>query len=264
ESVLMPRLEQAAHHVHHVDEQEQLTDFSEDVVGDLLETFDEVRDLFPSQIARVVPSLGYTFSRRREFIAAGIDQVEEGLEDACPVAFEAYGDKLRTLLDDFAASDHFERHGRLANRFSDWLEATERGASARELVRLEAWAMQPPKRDRDAELFGSLPGSLEEFAARPATARSNETLRREQFAPRAVARVFDDPSFGTTDEESVELARIFMRGELRMILVDARAGAILDALSDETPRHEWTMQVDADTLASLLENGFVVWLPKPS
>ncbi|MFW6058388.1 MAG: hypothetical protein ACOC9W_05990 [Persicimonas sp.] len=269
EQRLMPHLEQAAHHVHHLDESALLADFSDDVVDDLLVSFDRVRDLFPDEVAQVVPSLGYTFMDRERYIHAGLGQLEAGLESATPLAVEQIAAEqidagLDALTADFAASPEFCGHGRLATRFADWLQANERGGRAAEVAGFEAWAMEPPRRDRNAELFASLPGSLDELAARPGRVRLNATLSRASFSPPVVAQVTNDPGLADKDVDAIELARIYMRGELRMIVVDEVEAQIFEAIEAGEPRRRWVAEVGPESLASLLENGFVVWLPQPA
>lgn len=271
EERLMPQLEQAAHHVHHVVDEDQLADYSDDVVLDLLASFDKVREHFPEPVARAVPALGYTWCEPERFVIAGHEQLEAGLGEAVPLAVELLEDDLDAVVDAFAMSEAFRGHGRLAARFAEWMmqghadELAEDASVERaaELAEFEAWAMDPPTKDRDAELFACLPGSLDEFALRPGTARLNATLSRRAFSPMIVAQVTNDPGMARSDEE-VEMARIFMRGELRLVVVGAGAERIFDAIEEGEPRREWVADVDPESLASLLENGFVIWLPQPA
>ncbi|QDG50935.1 hypothetical protein FIV42_09370 [Persicimonas caeni] len=264
EERLMPTLEQAAHHVHHVDEQAQLSDFSGDVVLDLLLEFDRVRHLFPDEVAEAVPSLGYTWCEPERFVQAGHGLLEEGVSQAVPMAADQLDEDLSERVEAFALSDEFASHGRLAHRFADWLATTEVPGRVAELARFEAWAMAPPKKDRDAELFACLPGSLDEYALRPGRTRLNATLSREVFSPMVVAQVTNDPGLAQADAEEIEMARIFMRGELRLAVVGRGAARIFDAIEEGELRREWVIDVDPESLASLLENGFVIWLPQPA
>jgi hypothetical protein len=273
EERLMPALEQAAHHVHHVADEDQLADYSDDVVVDLLEAFARVRDLFPDEIARSVPALGYTWGQSERWIAAGRGLLEEGVAQALPLAAELLEDQLAELVADFAGSETFRSHGRLATRFARWLSDPDGvdhalvdqvlAGRAAELARFEAWASESPKKDRDAELFASLPGSLDEFALRPGNTRLNETLSLETFSPMVVAQVTNDPGLAQS-EGPICMARIYMRGELRLIVAGAQAVRIFDAVEEGEPRRDWVADVDPESLASLLENGFVIWLPQPA
>jgi hypothetical protein len=264
EERLMPSLEQAAHHVHHVDNEDQLADYSDDVVLDLLQEFDRVRDLFPDEVAKSVPALGYTWCEPERFVMAGRDLLEEGVEQAVPMAAELLDDDLGELVEGFARSEEFSSHGRLAGRFAEWLSTSDANERAAELARFEAWADAPPKKDRDAELFACLPGSLDEFALRPGRTRLHETLSVETFSPIVVAQITNDPGLAQAGDEPIAMARIFMRGELRLVVAGAQAMRIFDAIEDEQPRREWVPDVDPESLASLLENGFVIWLPQPA
>jgi hypothetical protein len=269
EERLMPALEQAAHHVHHVADQDQLADYSDDVVFDLLATFDRVRDLFPDDVATAVPALGYTWCEPERFVVAGRDMLEEGVAQAVPMAAELLDDDLGELVEAFAQSEPFHDHGRLASRFARWLANTDLASAdldgrAAELARFEAWASAPPKKDRDAELFACLPGSLDEFALRPGRARLNKTLDVETFSPTTVAQITDDSELAKGGNEPIAMARIFMRGELRLVVAGAQAECIFEVIDDGQPRREWVGEVDPESLASLIENGFVIWLPKPS
>jgi hypothetical protein len=269
EARLMPALEQAAHHVHHVLDDEQLADYSDDVVLDLLKAFGSVRDRFPDEIARAVGALGYTWCEPERFARAGGDLLCAGLRDALPSSADALGDSLDAHAHRFALSDEFSSHGRLAARFADWLQGQKAAANlepaespAAELASFEAWATQPPLEDHSAELFASLPHSFDEFAIRPGCARLNETLGRKSFSGPIAAQITGDEELAES-AEGVELARIFMRGELRLLVVDAEAARIFEAIESGRPRHDWVADVDPDGLASLLENGFVIWLPEP-
>ncbi len=263
EERLMPQLEQAAHHVHHLEDEAQLSDFTDHVVLDLLGAFERVRDHFPEEVGRAVPALGYTWCEPSRFVVAGADQLEAGIADAVPLTAEQLDDDLAELVEAFGGSQAFRSHGRLAARLAEWLATSDRYARVAELARFEAWAMDPPIKDRTAELFASLPSSLDEFALRPGTARLNQTLRRAQFPPMVVAQVTNDPGLAEVDAD-VEMARIFLHDELRLIVVGPGAELIFTAIEEGEPRREWVADVDPESLASLLENGFVVWLPKPA
>jgi hypothetical protein len=264
EERLMPHLEQAAHHVHHIEEDEKLAEFSDDVVLDLLGAFERTRGLFPDEIGQAMGALGYTWMEPQRFAVAGASQVSEGLEQAVPLVCERVGEQLDALAVDFGRSEAFGSHGRLASRFARFLADSGRAdEQAAELARFEAWAMAPPTRDRDAELFGAIPRNVDELAIRPGRLRLNTTLRRASFAPEVVARATADDGLADASED-IAMARIFMRGELRMVVVDTAEAHILAAVAAGQPRHDWVADVDPDVLANLLENGFIVWLPKPS
>lgn len=261
EQRLMPHLEQAAHHVHHMDEDEQLADFTDEVLFDMLSAFDSVSEHFPDEVAAAVPALGYTFENPSFFIEHALPQLEAGLQSGLPQTVSEIDD-LRAAVAGFAASDAFGDLGRFATRFGDWSSEENCGEVASDVSDFEAWAMDLPRKDEEAELFGALPGNIDEFIARPACLRLNSTLRRGSFAWRAAAKIISPGAL--PEGEQVELARIFMRGELRIIVDDPATKAILDAIAEATPPIEWVEDCDLESLGGLLQNGFIVWLPRPA
>jgi hypothetical protein len=261
EERLMPHIEQAAHHVHHIDAQEQLADFTDEVLFDMLEAFGEVADHFPDEVAAAVPALGYTFESPQFFVERAIPQLEAGLQSGLPQTVSELDDVAEAARG-FAGSDEFRALGRYATRFAGWSNADNLGAAPADVADFEAWAMDLPRKDEEAELFGALPANIDEFIARPAHLRLNETLRRGSFAWRAAAKIID-PSV-LPEGATVDLARIFMRGELRIIVDDPASSAILDAVDARQPPQEWVEDSDLETLGGLLQNGFIVWLPKPA
>ena len=262
ETLLMPHLEQAAHHVHHMDEGERVASYSEDVVIDLLDAFDEVRDCFPEEIAELVPALGYTFCERERFVTAARPQLEEGLENALPRTFDTI-EETGDAAEAFALSDAFESHGRFATRFAEWAQDSSLDDGVTELARLEAWATDGPRKDEEAELFGALPANVDEFIARPARLRLNETFRRDAFDRQTASTILDDDVL-PPERDEIELVSIFMRGDLRMMPIDEGAAEIIEAVKREKPRSAWVEDCALDSLWSLLQNGFLVWLPRPA
>lgn len=267
---LTPALEQAAHHVHHMLTDDQLTHYNDEVLLDLLQAFERVRRHFPDEIAQSVGALGYQWWEPTRFAQAGLAQLRHGLWDALPSAADALGDALDPHTQKFALSQPFRTHGRLGERFTEYLEA-ERAAGnlnsdgqfAAGLAQFEAWATRAPREDHAAELFASIPNNFDEFAIRPGTVRLNQTLARRTFDAPTAAAITGDPKLGERQEEEVELARIFLRGELRLRAVDAEDARIFDAIKTAQPRRDWVDEIDIDSLANLLESGFVIWLPEP-
>ena len=261
ESHLMPHLEQAAHHVHHMLDDEALASYTDDVLFDLLGAFDSVAEYFPDEVADAVPALGYTWADRDYFVRQAEPQLIEGLGSAMPQTVSEMED-AGELSSRFARSDEFQGLGRFATRFSQWStpDAVEQVVS--DVSDFEAWAMDLPRKDEEAELFGALPANIDEFVARPACLRLNDTLRRGSFAWRAAAKIIAPGAL--PGGETVDLVRIFMRGELRIVVDDPRCASILDSVGSNTDPREWVEDCDFETLGGLLQNGFIVWLPKPA
>ncbi|AWV91204.1 hypothetical protein [Bradymonas sediminis] len=270
EAHLTPALEQAAHHVHHMLTDAKIADYSNDVLRDLLQAFERVQGHFPDEIANSVAALGYQWWEPEQFAHAGLAQLHTGLRDALPSAADILGDHgLDQHAQKFALSEPFRAHGRLAERFADYLAAEAAAGTldadeqfAAELAKFEAWATRAPREDRVAELFASIPNSFDELAIRPGTVRLNETLTRQRFPADIAAAITGDPQLAEQDED-VELGRIFLRGELRLMLVDVEEAKIFDAIESGQPRCDWVDAIDIDSMAALLENGFVIWLPEP-
>jgi len=269
EAHLMPALEQAAHHVHHMLSDPQLSEYNDDVLCDLLQAFERVRGHFPDEIAHAVGALGYPWWEPERFVQAGLSQLRTGLSDALPSAADALGDALDPLASKFARSQPFFAHGRLAERFAAYLEAEKSAGNlnpeaqfAADLAQFEAWATRAPHEDRAAELFASIPNSFDELAIRPGTLQLNQTLMRRKFDASTAATITGDPQLGEQDG-AVELARIFLRGELRLLVVGDEEARIFDAIESAQPRGDWVIDSDIDSMANLLENGFIIWLPQP-
>lgn len=273
---LTPALEQAAHHVHHAPADARLSDYSQDVLFDLLGAFDDVRTHFPNDIARAVDALGYTWCAPEQFAHAAHSQLYAGLCDAMPSTTETLGDSLDALIDAFSLSPEFRGHGLLAARFADWLNARQdhthhdtdahpddaSALTAAELANFEAWATCAPTEDHTANRFASLPHSFEEFAIRPGRVRPNRTLLRRAYTPATAALITGDDQWLTADKP-VEIARIFMRGELHLRAITPSDAQILAHIDAHDPRQDWIDTIDPDRLASLLEDGFIIWLPAP-
>ena len=261
EDKLMPHLEQAAHHVHHMDEQEQLAEFTDEVLFDMLAAFQEVSGHFPDEVAGAVPALGYTFENPRFFIEQAVPQLQAGLQSALPQTVSELDDTT-AAVEAFADSDEFGTLGRFATRFAAWSNPDNCPQKASDVADFEAWAMDLPRKDEEAELFGALPSNIDTFIARPACLRLNSTLRRGSFAWRAAAKIIDPAAL--PEGEKVDLARIFMRDELRIIVDDPATAAILDAVDAQEHPREWVEDCDMESLGGLLQNGFIVWLPHPA
>lgn len=261
EARLLPHLEQAAHHVHHLRDAEQLADFSVDVLFELLEACEAAAADFPPDVAAALPALGYTWERPAFFIERASDLLQEGIESSLPGTAASLADRGAACFE-FAAAADFSSVGRFADRFARWSQPGNVGLEAAQLADFEAWSMSLPRRDEEAELFGALPAGLDEFVARPARLRAHRTLRRGTFATRAAARVMAAESLPPRD--TVNLARIFARGELRVVVDDEATSLILDAVAQGSPIRAWVEGCDLEVLSSLLDHGFIVWLPDPA
>lgn len=268
EAHLMPALEQAGHHAHHMLDDPQLNAYNGEVLCDLLQAFERVRGHFPDEIAQAVGALGYPWWQPQRFVQAGLPQLRAGLCDALPSAADALGDALDPLATRFAHSPPFFAHGRLAERFAAYLEAEQSAGNldaqaqrAADLAQFEAWATRAPHEDRAAELFASIPNSFDELAVRPGTLRLNQTLRRRTFDASTAAAITGEPP--GEPGGVVELARIFLRGELRLLVVTDEEARIFEAIERAKPRGDWVIDSDIDSMANLLDHGFIVWLPQP-
>lgn len=263
EARLSPALEQAAHHVHHVLEEPELRKYNDDVLFDLLRAFAEVGAYFPEGVTQALGALGYIWTSPQRFAKAGAVQLKAGIVDALPSTAELLGDRLPGLVANFSRSAEFREHGRLAERFADWLKHVEGlDELVAELASFEAWATRAPREDHSAELFAAMPHHVDEFAIRPGRARLNKTLLRRVFSAQLVAQITGDEQLLAAGEE-LELARIFMNGELRVLPLNAEASRVFEAVESARPRAEWVEEINPDILGNLLENGFVIWLPEP-
>ena len=117
-------------------------------------------------------------------------------------------------------------------------------------ARLEAWLLAPPRADLEAERFGALPDEPAQLTR--GRVRANATLRTITASREAAGRVLDLPLAGPA-----ELLAIVFEGEPRVLESNAGYRAALDAVAaDDLSRLE-----EDDSLAILLDAGFVVWFP---
>lgn len=168
-----------------------------------------------------------------------------GLKTALPRALD--GDDFSELARGFAEADQPPQPRSLAVRFADHLE---REASPRcEGASFEAWLRQPPGADLEAERFGAIPDGAEA----PGHIRVNATLRRDAISRDALDTVLGEDPEGS-DASIAAVVAIRWAGEPRVL--------------EETPEVKTALQ-DAEngvlsvgeSAQSLLEQGFIVWLP---
>lgn len=219
---------------------------TEEALDQLLEVLGHVRTALPAEVADSLLAFGLSFwppGRDPDWEAAN---VREGLTQAMPQTLERVDD---AAVGSFVESDDVEGPGRISSRFADHLRAL--GSPQADLARFEAWAQEDPRRDDDAEHFAAVPSRPEEVEAQ--RLRFNETFRRAAFSAEALEGIVALPSHSGF----VELAGAYFGGALRMMLVDRRLAAVLEAVrAGEVP-------ADFESLVDLIENGIVLWLPRP-
>lgn len=240
-------------------------------VGELFDALDSLRSVFPGELVGAVRALGYGWrdveratDRPRAFWAlAARKQLCDGLASACPETWTALEGTGSELALRFAAdATAFDAPSPLATRFAAWLETQAEVPDAlREQAAFEAWAGAAPRQDDEAELFATVPDTVQELGRRTGRLRAQKTLRRARFGDDLVAALTGEPA------QSRELAGVLVEGELRLMLLDEAASHVLDALAertiDGTDVPGWLDNGTGEALMRLIEHGFVVWLPRP-
>lgn len=182
---------------------------------------------------------------------AGLEQLAAGLVSSLPATFSDVAEDSEVEMDRLAAShavatsDAFWSRGGLPAR-----AAVADLGYFDDAARLEAWLLAPPRADLEAERFGALPDEPEQLMG--GRVRPNSTLRTVVASPAAASRVLDLPLAGPA-----ELLAIVFEGEPRVLESNAGYRAALQAVAaGDLSRLE-----EDDSLAILLDAGFVVWFP---
>jgi hypothetical protein len=227
------------------------------------QAIDQARPNLPEAVASGLDAFGFQFGDHA-ISASSVAYATHGLETATPAVFAARDD-----LDvaSFVASPTFGENGLIASRFATWLESVD--SDLAELARFEAWTLEPPRRDRAAELFGAVldddadlsnarigngpvtASDAHRFVEPPTSGelRLNETWRRSTFRGGPLQDVLGLP------DADVDLGAYIWRGELRIVIVELEVDAVLEALSrGEVPS-------DTTAVAGLVAEGALVWLP---
>jgi hypothetical protein len=202
---------------------------------------DDAKPHLTDDVAEAIDGFGFRFGGHKTS-AASIDYARLGLETATPAVFSVYE---HPPVDAFVVSDEFGENGLIASRFASFLDNLD--ADLAELARFEAWTLEPPRRDRAAELFGSVVD--EETDLEAGELRLNSTWRRSTFRTDPLTSVLALP------EDETDLAGYIWRGELRIVVVEPEVDAVLKSLAaGELP-------VDRTSVAGLVAEGALVWLP---
>jgi hypothetical protein len=197
---------------------------------------------FPPGLVDGLADAGLCFGGRPNG-PTSLAQLTRGLESALPES-SAAGLISADAVAAFAAGSAFDAPGGIAVRFVNFL-----GADCPTHLRLEAWLRAGPHRDRDGEDFGAVPDLLTSTRS----LRLNQTLRRGRFGAAAIEGLLGWRPEG----ESAELAAIYLRGEPRVIELDAEISACLDGLNASDGAELLTNAA----LAGLVEAAFIWWLP---
>lgn len=165
-----------------------------------------------------------------------------GLRTALPRALAGFADDV---LDGFAEHDRTPSPTSLAHRGAAYLATQGHPASA--TAALEAWLRDAPAADLEAERFGALPDA----ATTEGTTRLNHTFRRMQTPAAALDAALGEPS---SREGDVTVCAIRWAGQPRVLEEDDELRAALDAADAGSLRTD-------EVTETLLERGFIVWLP---
>jgi hypothetical protein len=221
-----------------------------DALTHLVEMLRELRHALPDEIAEPLLAAGLTFYEHGRDRSWELTQLADGISQGARfTASRVDAGHIQT----FAESEVFKKPGRLTSRFAEYLLSKARTnrqyREVAQLAALEAWASDNPRRDEHCERFGIPVASLEGVSA--SALRINRTLRRAEFDTEAV-EVLADTIFV---EETVELAGVYWRGELHLLVLDPRMSHALTAIDSGV------VPDDEEALLALMEAGVVVWCP---
>lgn len=219
--------------------------------GDVLkEDVNQMWNVFRTNLEEVLPddadailSAGYLRTETSN------SQLVEGLRSAFPVTSENLGERIFTIAEVFVENPIFFHSERLDQRFAEFLPDADEDAA--KLAEFEVWANEPVAADEEAELFGAVP---EDVLPEPGTLRLNKTFRRRLLPGYVMHHVFQG-------ERAQEMGTILMRGQRRFCALDRETSRILDAVTSDDVRS--LNDPEVGILFGLIEEGFVVWLPKP-
>jgi hypothetical protein len=191
--------------------------------------------------------------------AASLAQWVEGLRSAAPMSCEALGEPLEAQAQGFAAWDDAQRGlGRLAERWASHAQTLDADAPWTKLAAFEAWIGAEPRRDEDADAFGVLPEDLEQLAQAPGTLRPHATLRRMDLSHELATAALEE----VAPDYAGALAAIRVEGEPRVLPLTEAQGQTLDLAASGQARADWVPRADPDALWLLLEQRFLVWMPR--
>jgi hypothetical protein len=183
----------------------------------------------------------------------------EGLRSAAPMSCEGLGEPLEAQARGFAARDGAERGlGRLAERWAGYAQGSEAEAAWAKLAAFEAWIGAEPRRDEDGDAFGVLPEDLGQLAQAPGVLRPHATLRRMGLSRELAEAALEE----VAPDYAGALAAIRVEGEPRVLPLTEVQAQTLDLATSGQARADWVPQADADALWLLLEQRFLVWMPR--
>lgn len=224
---------------------------AEDALQGLLEVLRDVHEAFPPSVSDALLALGTTFWDAGRDPEWEIGSIAEGISQGAPLA----ADQLDAgHVQAFLHSAHFGRKGRLVGRFAGYLrQEADAGNDSldmlTDLVELEAWASNDPRRDEDGERFGQAIADLEHVVGEQL--RLNATYRRATFGVEAVAELAN----ANFRSDQVDLAAAYWRGELHIVVVDETIDEVIRAVqAGQKPDNE-------DALLELIEAGLILWRP---
>lgn len=261
QNALMPLLEAAGDHASNL-LLPQTPDQTPAFVQAILDTLEAQKNLLPRQLREGIGALGYFWPQSEALCgvspehqaSAARAQLKEGIQSALPLCTQQSVHKLADLVEPFALSQEVHRHGLLAHRLAAHASAAQH--PLRGLADFESWLAQAPHKDADAEDFGALPEDVHALAQEPGELRLHLSFRRRELAPEDAEVILGDPNAG-------EIAAI-LKDEPRIMLVSEEQSVVFDALEQNLPLESWLPSTPPQVLEDLLENSFLVWLPRPA
>lgn len=266
EASLMPALEDCAELAHKLlaTPTDEVADLTEHALAEFARTcqvFSTVAPRFPEPLGDSFLGFGYRFLDARVFADAALGQLFSGLEDALPQTMDEFSEPI-TWLRAFCDSEYFDRPGRLARRFADFMAHTDRDVSGRllDICRFEAFANDEPRKDDEATHFGALPEYAGDLVGATGTLRPHATLRRAKFRAQVLGEL---TGADLVDAGDVAVAACLVDGQMRLVFEDEFSTQVLDHIESGRPIDEWWDFGLAEAIMELLNHQLIVWLPAP-
>lgn len=210
---------------------------------------------------------GLTDEQQEAQVVSATALVQQGVESAVSASWEHEDGPSRLKKLDWVAflkSDAFRAPGRLLSRLATWVSHdTEADSLWQGWLAFDGWLFAEPRKDEEAELFAVVPTSPEELLSRPGTLRLHDTYR-EVTLPALIAGEVLGEEITAADGAEVSLACVIHEGEPGLSWLTPEMTQVFVAVREERPLVDWLHPALFETVTTLLEHAFLVWLPLPA
>ena len=179
--------------------------------------------------------------------------IEQGIQSGLLEAIEE-NTEWNEKISEFVNSEQFVEQKPLLERYTNWSKdnlSKELSSS----LEIEYWLRRTPHRDEEADNFAILPA--DDWGV--GVLRLHKTFRRTKFSSNIVCSFlgWNESDFET---EEIDVFAVFSQEGPQVFLVEEQLAKIFDAVHEDN--QEILRGEYADDVASLLEVGVLVWLPK--